>query len=44
MPVYTRDGGELAKWALGQRRLLDHHASKKQDDPERIKMILRVLN
>ena len=36
-----RQAGALG---VGQRGLLDHHASKKQDDPERVKLMLRMLN
>lgn len=43
MPVYTRDGAELAPWHLGSGYYSLTGISK-QDDPERVKMILRVLN
>ena len=43
MPVYTRDGSELAPWHVGQGYYSLTGISK-QDDPERIKLILRVLD
>ncbi|PRY14005.1 extracellular solute-binding protein [Kineococcus rhizosphaerae] len=43
MPVYTRDGGELAQWNLGSG-FFSTTLLKKQDDPEKIKLALRVLN
>lgn len=49
MPIYTRDGSALARWALGPGVYAPLGpptitALKKQDDPERIKLILRMLN
>jgi putative aldouronate transport system substrate-binding protein len=43
MPVYTRDSGELAQWNNGSG-VYSITALKKQDDPEKLKMILRTLN
>ena len=43
MPVYTREGGELAPWHQGSG-YFSITALKKQDDPEKLKLILRVLN
>lgn len=43
MPVYTREGGELAAWRQGSG-YFSMTAIKKQDDPEKLKLILRVLN
>ena len=43
MPAYTRDSGELAKWNLGSG-IFSITMVKKQDDPEKIKLILRMLN
>jgi len=43
MPVYTRDGSELAQWALGSG-VFSVSSIAKQDNPDRVKMILRVLN
>lgn len=43
MPVYRREGGELAHWNNGSG-VFSMTMLKKQDDPERLKEILRVLN
>jgi putative aldouronate transport system substrate-binding protein len=43
MPVYTRDGSKLAPWTLGSG-VYSITSIKKQDDPEKLKLILRVLN
>jgi len=43
MPVYKRDGSGLAHWALGSG-VFSINVLKKQDDPEKIKLILRTLN
>lgn len=43
MPVYTRDGSKLAPWMLGSG-YFSITGLKKQDDPEKLKLILRVLN
>lgn len=43
MPAYARTGGQLAKWNLGSG-FFSITLLKKQDDPERIKTVLRVLN
>lgn len=43
MPIYTRDSGELAKWGYGSG-FFAISAIKKQDSPDRVKMILRMLN
>lgn len=43
MPVYTRDGSELAPWALGSG-VFSITTITKQDDPEKTKRILRALN
>jgi putative aldouronate transport system substrate-binding protein len=43
MPSYTRTSGELAQWNLGSG-FFSITLLKKQDDPERIKTALRVLN
>ncbi|MDQ0127398.1 extracellular solute-binding protein [Arthrobacter bambusae] len=43
MPIYTRDGRSLAPWQLGSG-LYSFTGLKKQDDPNKIKTILRVLN
>ena len=43
MPAYTRDGGKLAKWNLGSG-VFSITMVKKQDDPEKLKLILRMLN
>ena len=43
MPVYKREGGELANWANGSG-FFSITLLKQQEDPERIKEILRVLN
>lgn len=43
MPIYQREGGELAAWHFGNG-YYSMTALKKQDDPEKIKLILRVLN
>jgi putative aldouronate transport system substrate-binding protein len=43
MPIYTRDSGELAQWNNGSG-VYSITALKKQDDPEKLKMILRTLN
>ncbi|HZX01933.1 hypothetical protein [Kribbella sp.] len=43
MPVYTRAGGELAPWWQGSG-IYSITALKKQTDPKKIELILRVLN
>ncbi|MVA76426.1 extracellular solute-binding protein [Auraticoccus sp. F435] len=43
MPVYNRDGSDLAPWHLGSG-IFSITMIKQQDDPERLKEILRVLN
>ncbi|GAA2095798.1 extracellular solute-binding protein [Microlunatus panaciterrae] len=43
MPSYKRDGSGLAHWAYGSG-VYSITGLKKQDDPEKIKLILRVLN
>ncbi|MEZ0494169.1 extracellular solute-binding protein [Kineococcus sp. TBRC 1896] len=43
MPSYERTGGQLAQWNLGSG-FFSITLLKKQDDPERIKTALRVLN
>ena len=43
MPVYKREGGELAHWATGSG-YFSITLLKQQEDPEKIKEILRVLN
>jgi putative aldouronate transport system substrate-binding protein len=43
MPAYTRESGELAPWHKGGG-FYSTTAIKKQDDPEKLKLILRVLN
>ncbi len=43
MPVYTRDGSKLANWTLGSG-VYSITGLKKQSDPEKLKLILRVLN
>ncbi|GAB3762755.1 type 2 periplasmic-binding domain-containing protein [Microlunatus parietis] len=43
MPVYQREGGELAAWHQGSG-YYSITALKKQDSPDKIKLILRVLN
>ncbi len=43
MPVYTRDSGQLAKWNNGSG-VFSITLLKKQDDPEKLKQVLRVLN
>ncbi len=43
MPIYEREGGKLAQWQFGSG-VYSITTIKKQDDPERIKLILRVLN
>lgn len=43
MPVYQREGGDLASWHFGSG-VYSITAMKKQDDPEKIKLMLRVLN
>jgi len=43
MPVYTRDSGELADWNLGSG-FFSITLLKQQEDPEKIKLALRVLN
>src|SRR5690606_5814287 len=42
-PVYTREGGEPAAWHQGNG-YYSMTGLKKQDSPEKIKLILRVLN
>ncbi|WP_116951824.1 extracellular solute-binding protein [Jiangella endophytica] len=42
LPVYTRDGSELAPWAYGPGQY--SFAAIKQQDDERLTMLLRVLN
>ncbi|MGZ0152940.1 extracellular solute-binding protein [Kribbella sp. WER1] len=43
MPAYTREGGELAPWWQGSGNY-SITALKKQSDPKRIELLLRVLN
>ena len=43
MPAYLREGEELAHWNLGSG-VFSITMVKKQDDPEKIKLILRMLN
>jgi putative aldouronate transport system substrate-binding protein len=43
MPVYERSGGKLAPWAYGSG-VFSISTIAKQDDPERVKLILRMLN
>jgi putative aldouronate transport system substrate-binding protein len=43
MPAYRREGGKLARWNLGSG-FFSITLIKKQDDKEKIKTILRVLN
>ncbi len=43
MPAYSRDGKDLAHWAYGSG-IYSMTALKKQDNADRIKLILRVLN
>ncbi|SDT17095.1 extracellular solute-binding protein [Microlunatus soli] len=43
MPVYNRDGSELAHWDFGSG-VYSFTALKKQDSPDKIKTILRMLN
>ena len=43
MPAYTRDGSKLAEWAYGSG-VYSITTITKQEDPERLKMLLRVLN
>jgi len=43
MPVNLRDGGGLAHWNLGNGYFA-MSVLKKQDDPEKLKLALRVLN
>ena len=43
MPAYRREGGELANWNLGSG-FFSITLLKKQDDQEKLKTILRVLN
>lgn len=43
MPAYKREGGELAQWNLGSG-VFAITALKKQEDPEKLKLILRVQN
>lgn len=43
MPIYTRDSGELAKWNLGSG-YFSITLLKQQEDPEKTKLALRVLN
>lgn len=43
LPVYTRDGSDLAPWAYG-RGSYSFTGVKKQEDAERVPMLLRVLN
>jgi putative aldouronate transport system substrate-binding protein len=43
MPAYKRDGGQLAHWNLGGG-IFSITLLKKQDDKEKLKLILRVLN
>ncbi|MEU6716992.1 hypothetical protein ABZ897_36490 [Nonomuraea sp. NPDC046802] len=44
MPVYTRDGSELAPWFRGYITNLSITGLKKQTDPKKIELILRMLN
>lgn len=43
LPIYTRDGSELAPWSYGSG-VYTFTAIKKQEDAERVPMLLRVLN
>ncbi len=43
MPVYNRSGSALAAWHTGNG-VFNHVGLKKQDDPEKTKLTLRVLN
>ncbi|MDT0316853.1 extracellular solute-binding protein [Streptomyces millisiae] len=43
MPVYDRAGGELAAWHTGNG-VFNTAGLRRQDDPERIRLVLRVLN
>ncbi|MDG6107637.1 extracellular solute-binding protein [Dactylosporangium aurantiacum] len=43
MPVYTRSGAALAPWHTGTG-VFNLVGISKQDDPERIRLLLRVLN
>lgn len=43
MPVYSRDGSKLAPWMLGSG-VYSITGIKQQSDPEKLKLILRVLN
>jgi len=43
MPQYARTGGELAHWWFGSG-FFSINSFKKTDDPERIKLLLRVCN
>lgn len=43
MPVYGRSGDALAHWLLGSG-IFSFTMLKKQDSPDKIKMLLRVLN
>jgi putative aldouronate transport system substrate-binding protein len=43
MPAYRREGGQLANWNLGSG-FFSITLLKKQDDKEKLKTILRVLN
>jgi putative aldouronate transport system substrate-binding protein len=43
MPVYERSGGKLAPWTYGSG-VFSISTIAKQDDPERVKLILRMLN
>lgn len=42
MPIYKREGGELAPWALGPGSF--GMASIKKSDPEQVKLCLRMAN
>ncbi|TDD44978.1 extracellular solute-binding protein [Nonomuraea terrae] len=44
MPVYTRDGSELASWFRGYVTNVSITGLKKQSDPKKIELILRMLN
>jgi putative aldouronate transport system substrate-binding protein len=44
MKEYNRDGSALAHWHYGTGRFYEFNALKKQSDPNKIKLILRVLN
>ncbi len=43
IPSYERTSGQLASWWLGNG-FFSVNAFKKQDDPERIKLLLRICN